>query len=260
LIIKETPEVQAQIASVIKRLDVPVLQVMMEVKLVETTLQDQEKMGIDWGTIRSVISMNSPVNFPIKGSKIRFSTLDLAGVQAVMEFLKTRSKTKVKSSPTIITEENKQATISLTTTLPIATTQVLTTQFGQTVQEVYEDKEIGITLKITPQITEGKFIAMKVSPTISDITGFTGSNNDRPITETRTVSTRVTVKDGETLVIGGLIKEGLTRVNRSVPVLGRLPLLGSLFRYKTYKKDRSDLIIFISPKIVDIGQVAQKDN
>jgi type II secretory pathway component GspD/PulD (secretin) len=258
LIVKETPEVQANIAQVIARLDIPVLQVMMEVKLIETTLQDQERMGIDWGTLRTVLSMNSPVSFPIKGSKIRFSTLDLAGVQAVMEFLESRSNTKVKSSPTIITEENKQATISLTTTLPLASTQVITTEFGQSVEEVFEDKEIGIQLDITPQITDAEFIAMKVSPNISDITGFTGSRNDRPITETRSVTTRVTVKDGETLVIGGLIKEGLTRVDRSVPVLGKLPLLGGLFRYQSYRKDRSDLLIFIQPKIVDVGQLAAR--
>jgi type II secretory pathway component GspD/PulD (secretin) len=260
LIVKETPEVQATIAQVIARLDIPVLQVMMEVKLIETTLQDQERMGIDWGTLRTVVSMNSPVSFPIKGSKIRFSTLDLTGVQAVMEFLESRSNTKVKSSPTIITEDNKQATISLTTTLPLASTQVITTEFGQSVEEVFEDKEIGIQLNITPQITEGDYIAMRLSPEISDITGFTGSRNDRPITETRSVTTRVTVKDGETLVIGGLIKEGLTRVNRSVPVLGKLPLLGGLFRFQSYRKDRSDLLIFIQPKIVDVGQLAAARN
>ncbi len=105
-------------------------------------------------------------------------------------------------------------------------------------------------MTVTPNINEHDFITLSVKPTIDQITGFTGPNNERPIISTRNAETNVMIKDGQTLVIGGLISENKIKYNKKIPILGDIPGLKYFFSKKEDSINRTELLIFITPHIV----------
>ncbi|MFC1671877.1 type II secretion system protein GspD, partial [Planctomycetota bacterium] len=113
------------------------------------------------------------------------------------------------------------------------------------------EEKIGITLLVTPHVIGDDTMTLDIRPRISDIIGFTGPNDERPITSTREATTQVRVKSGEVVAIGGLIKEKKIKIDKRVPVLGRIPVLGWLFRKKVEDVEKTDLLIFISAEIIE---------
>ena len=124
------------------------------------------------------------------------------------------------------------------------------------VQNTYEDIDINISLLVLARVNPDRYITMSVEPVVEAITGYTGPDGDRPSVASRSAKTQVMIKDGETIAIGGLIKEDKFETFKKVPILGDIPLLGRLFQYKSKQSEKTDLIIFITPRIV--GPVAVK--
>ena len=114
----------------------------------------------------------------------------------------------------------------------------------------YEDQDIDIQLSVTPRVNEEGFISIQLNTSVSAIVGYVGPEGDRPITSNRTANTNVMVKDGETLLIGGLIFENDSRSNSQVPILGKIPLLNLLFKSKVDDVEQRELLIFITPSVV----------
>ncbi len=178
-----------------------------------------------------------------------FGTLDFSQFSAVLEILKSRADTKIISNPRITTVNNQEAKILVGSIVPIPLYQ-FSEQTGVRMVSGYQDQKIGIELVVTPEINERDYVTLKVKPSVDEITSFTGPNNERPIISTRSAEAKVMIKDGQTLAMGGLISEKKIKSRKKVPILGDLPLLGSLFSKKEDTVDKTDLLIFITPHII----------
>ncbi len=239
------------IEAVINELDKPIPQININVKYIETKLDVNEKMGINWTTRASMvggpINNESAITFG-KWKDLNLAVLNIAELSAIIEILTTTTESELKQAPNATTLDNNMATIQVGTTYPIAVTQPAT-QFGPSIV-TYEEQSVNISLNVTPHVTIEDIISMAVSTQVQAVTGFSGPDLDRPIVSTRSANTLVRVPDGQTLIIGGLILEQDIITEKRVPILSRIPLIGFLFRHKTKTPQRSELLIFITPSIV----------
>ena len=168
-----------------------------------------------------------------------------------MDILKQTSSTNLVSAPKITTLDNQEAEIVVGTVVPVARYERLR-ETGTLEITGYDEKKIGVRLLVTPHVADESTLVLTVSPEISEIVEYRGQFNERPVTSTRSATTQVVVRHGETLMIGGLIKEVDLQIVRKVPILGDVPLLGLLFRHKTVQKQKVDLMIFVTPRLLGI--------
>jgi len=262
LLVSDRPEVLRQIDALVKKLDVPTPQVMIEARLVELSPTDQKSLGIDWDkTISATLMYEQTLpsgrvqtysalkESPLGEGKWRFGHLTAAEFSAVLEFLKSHTESKLISNPKILAMDNQEAVISVGTTVPIP--QINRGVGGQGDIVTFTYKDVNIELRVTPHVSEGDLILMSVRPVIEEITGEVVVDANRaPITSKRSIQTVVAVRDGETVVIGGMIKEKKIKTQKKVWLLGDIPLLGHLFTHETSEVRQSDLLIFITPHIV----------
>ncbi|MCK4248604.1 MAG: type II and III secretion system protein, partial [Candidatus Omnitrophica bacterium] len=194
-------------------------------------------------------------SFPFAGADaFTFGTLDFSQFSMVLEALFNRGDTEILSSPRIATIDNKPASIHVGDTVPIPMYE-RNAETGNMEVTGYEEIQVGIRLTVTPHINQDGFILMEIVPTVSSITGFTGPNNERPITSQRTAQTTVMIKNGETVMIGGLIKENNVKTEKKVPILGDLPVIKYLFKHKVDTKQRTELLVFITPNLMKSGRI-----
>ena len=198
--------------------------------------------------------------FPAVGAdKFSFGTLNFNQFQAMLEMLKTKTDSKLISSPRVVTMDNKKAEMSVGKKRPIPHYE-FNSDTGEYQITDFEDKIEGVTLSVTPQISRGEGdtyrIRLKLTPKVSNFTGevvtFSGLNFDYPILSERYADTEVIIKNGETIVIGGLIESKKTKIVKKIPFLGDVPLLGLLFTHTEVNPDsKSELLIFVTARIVE---------
>jgi len=230
-----------------------------------------KKNGIDVSTIAGhmLTGQVNPSGFGPKASTI---TTDNTGLQvlfqhltgtqfsAVLHALEEDVHTNTLSAPSILALNNQEATILVGTRYPILKQDTTSSSSSATVTTVTLDyyQDIGIQLNVVPQVGEGDYINMVVHPAVTSFTdklGGSGSNIAAyPIIETREAETRVLMQDGETVVIGGLLKDIKTKNRQGIPFLGKIPILGILFSRDTVDIGKVDLLIFITAHIVKEGQ------
>jgi type IV pilus assembly protein PilQ len=286
LIITDTQSNLEKIKKSLKELDTITPQVLIEAKVIETDLDVTRNLGIKWtikGTAagskrvhlwpftRKSKSKYMPDNFPnvdtvYSGSNLAnvftFGTLDASQLSVIMEALFEDKNTKIISAPKITTLDNHTATIDVVTQDPVPN-YTYNSETGEWEISGFEWKEYGVMLKVTPQINKEGYITLEISPEISDklsdktFSAASGSQATIPVIYNQRTSTKVMVKDGETLVIGGLIREKNINDVFKVPILGDLPIIGRFFKYKSKTKEKKDLLIFITPHIVTPGTNVQ---
>ncbi|UCE66601.1 MAG: hypothetical protein JSU85_00880 [Candidatus Zixiibacteriota bacterium] len=252
----------------IEKIDVKPRQVRIEVKLIETNLSSEEKFGFDWQkSMLAKITGADPgfetsqnndsdnlfafAEHPYGKSDFTYGTLTISEVSLLIDFLKESGNSKLLSNPSVTTSDGKPARIEVATTIPIQTINRFTE--AAAVQDIatYQFKDVGITLDVTPVVNNSGYITLKCTPSVEEITGWVGpTDNQQPITSKRTVTTDVLVMDGETLVIGGLIKENTIQSEKGVWLLSDIPFLGELFKTRSNTKSSSDLMILIKPVLL----------
>ena len=270
----------------VKSLDTITPQVLIEAKIIETDLSVTDKLGINWNISATVSGSKRPTTWPTtihsdnkylrdytyvdsSGSDTKtsldfpspssdlftFGTIDTSSLSVTLDAILNDSHTKILSQPKIATMDNNTATINVVTEDPVPE-YTFNSDTGQWEINGYEWKQYGVTLEVTPQINKEGFITLDIKPTVSDkladktFTSASGSSALVPILSTQTTSTKVMVKDGETLVIAGLIRDKVVNTVSKVPFLGDIPLLGYLFKHKNKTTEKKNLLIFITPKIV----------
>ena len=134
--------------------------------------------------------------------------------------------------------------------IPFTVTGTVFAGGGAAPVERVEREEVGVKLNITPLINADGYITTEIRPEVSSVTAFTGTNNDLPIVSTRQVSTTVRLKDGNSVIIGGLLSEEKTTSVTRVPILGSIPGLGYLFRHQSVRTSKKDLVIEVTPRIL----------
>ncbi|MFH2093154.1 MAG: type II secretion system secretin GspD [Pseudomonadota bacterium] len=271
--------------NIIKKLDIPRPMVYIEALIMEVRDTDDFTLGVEWtagtsaGTIDGraagvygaftkessttgigalpTISAGNALSVPggfalgIMGESINIGGITFPNLGAAIQAMKKNEKVQIISTPQIMTTDNEEAEISVGENIPYKTTSGT----GDQNYENFEYKDVGVTLKITPQISQERFVRLNIYQKVEKVSS-TGENT--PTTLKRTAQTTVVVKDAATVVIGGLIGEDLNSTDYQVPCLGDIPLAGNLFKSTSRKGVQTNLYIFLTPHIIQNPVEAEK--
>ncbi|NIJ48772.1 type II secretion system secretin GspD [Rhizomicrobium electricum] len=252
LIIRADAAGYAAIEDVVRQMDVPPSQVMVEATIVEVTLNDTLKYGVEWYFKNAketyTMSPNGAVATHFPGLGITYSATNL---QAALSTLGSLTDVTVISSPKILTLDNKAATIEVGDQIPIVTqTAVSTTTSGSPIVSSVEQRDTGVILSVTPRIGNSGIVYLDVSQEVSTSTQTTTSNIDSPTIQQRRIHSTVAVNDGATIALGGLIQNSQTNGDSGIPFLKDIPVLGAAFSTKSNVRGRTELLIFLTPHVI----------
>jgi len=257
LIVTDIASVIENMDSLISKLDTRAAQVMIEARMVEISLTDIQNLGIDWHATHTPSKSNLGVELPASRTDgksvpmlVQIGTLSKLHFEDIMfklQALETEGNAKLISNPSVITLDNELAQMVVADRIPIPT--IHETEFGITTS--YEFRNVGIVLKVTPHITEDGYILMDARPEVNSIRAWTPGDSPQPIISSRVAHSRVRVKNGETLVVGGLIRDEQRETESRVPLLHGIPFLGRIFKSKDFENVKTDLVVFITPRICE---------
>ncbi|MCB1596440.1 MAG: type II secretion system secretin GspD [Gammaproteobacteria bacterium] len=294
LIITAPPKIMKSMMAIIDKLDIRRAQVLVEAVIVEVTSDRAAELGVTWavgnanldnavgltkfpGTtgvtgvagalLGSGTSTTSPASLIGDGLTLGVGRLRDSGVSfvALLEALESDGTSNIIGTPVLVTLDNEEAEIKVGQEVPFVTgsytnggtggTSTNTVNPFQTIQR----EQVGLSLKLTPQINEGDAVRLKIAQEISSLLPSSAAVD--LITSNRSINTTVIVQDGATLVLGGLIQDQVSEKQQRVPILGRIPLLGALFRNNETTKTKTNLMVFIKPTILrDNVQAAFETN
>jgi len=263
LLINAEPSVMTEIYSVLKSIDVPRAQVLIEAVIVEITVQNNEELGVQW-LIGGNDGLISGSNFTSAGSSLNSiasavssdgsNTLATGGTAilgdtdlgAIIQALQSKTNSNLLSTPKILTLDNQEARILVGETRPFQTGEYSEDSDSTFVTTSRED--VGLTLKVTPHINSGNEVKMEVFQTVESASD--EASDLGTITTVREIETVVIAGDRQTIVLGGLIEDNITEVKQKVPFLGDIPFIGALFRSSSFSVDKKNLLVFIRPTII----------
>jgi len=271
LVITASVEDYEIIKDVIKKLDTKRSQVFVEALIMEVTSDVTREFGIEWRTTSDFTedglkaiggissgSINTVAENPLNAASgltigvvdgiINFAGKEFLNLGALLHALQSETGINILSTPNIMTTDNEEAEIIVAQNVPFVTGQSQNT--GGTTLTTIERKNIGLTLRLTPQISESDDVRLSVYQEISSISPAQLEKAKDLITFTRSVKTTVVVHDKQNIVIGGLIRDDLNDVETKVPLLGDIPLLGWLFKSDSKRKQKTNLLIFLRPHII----------
>jgi len=284
LVISSPPDIMRSLHAVIRKLDVRRAQVMVEAIIAEVSLNKSAELGVEW-VLDGTPGGQRPVsltNFP-GGQTTSLANLASAAISetapalgagisigigrlghkalnfgVLLSALKGDGESNILSTPNIVTLDNVEAEINVGQEVPFVTGSFTSAGNTGSVSNPFQTiqrKPVGITLKVKPQINEGDAIRLDIEQKIDSLSASAVGAVDL-ITNTRTIKTSVMVDDGQTLVLGGLIKDDLKESVQKVPLLGDIPILGALFRKKSTTKEKINLMVFLRPIILRNAQDA----
>ncbi len=313
VLVTDIPTNIYRISGVIAKLDKRTSQVLIEARIIETALSDDERLGIDWNIKFTASGAKRPTTLPFEAFKtpfntksgegqtyfpqvltaqpttttvglggatttdtavefpgtasgifsfpfamkdsFTFGTLDFSEFKAVLEMIKSRADTNIISNPRITTLNNNEAMINVGQTLNLPTFE-RNSSTGKMEITGYDPKDLGIILKVTPHINEKDEIVVELAPQITDLLRYDALTPDikAPVFSARQAKTQIMVRDGDTIFIGGLIKENDVNTRKKMPFLGDIfgdiPYLGLLFTKKETTKQKTELIFFITVNLM----------
>jgi len=263
---------------------------MIETKIIETDLTDNENLGVDWVMQASINGASKPTIFPFTNSgsglfggsggsgsfvpaQTSFATVPAPGIatsttpgftygtinasqlSATLQILSSRSTTKILSNPRIVTLDNQKAKLNIGEEYPEATYS-FNSSTGQEQVTGFTQLPIGVNFEVTPHVNNAGLITLELHPQISALLDTVPQVGGAALPETsnQEADTNVMVEDGKTLVIGGLITDRTDITKTKIPVLGDIPFLGNFFKSTTNTKTRKEVLIFLTPHIITIGR------
>ncbi len=254
LLISTTSKEYKRIEQILRQLDVLPTQVMIEAVIAEVGLSDELKFGVRWavesGKFRFNLSdvANGFAGANLPGAAFSFVSSDL---QVTLNALASVTDVNIVSSPNIMALNNQKAMLQVGDQVPIVTQQAagVVTANAPVVNSVTL-KDTGIILTVLPRVNASGRVILDIDQEVSSVVKTTSSGIDSPTIQQRKLSTKVIVNDGESIALGGLIQERNTLDRGQLPVVGDIPLIGNLFKNKTDKISRTELIIFIRPRVI----------
>lgn len=267
IIVVTSPENAELIRRILDQLDKIPEQVMIQTIITEASLDAQDKLGVEWKFAQSKFLGNSSTttngntNFGLQSGSTSatpltgFSyTITGGNLSFFLNALQQDQKFQILSTPRIFTSNNVQAEINISQRVPYIVSSRQDVNGNFTYNYAFED--VGIVLTVTPHVTKDGYVTMDVSQTANDLQGYTTFN--APIINQRTAQTTVSVKNGETIVLGGIIRTTVSSTVSKVPLLGDIPILGKLFQNKSKEKQKTELLVFLTPRIVKDPDEAKK--
>ena len=267
LVITERPQQLNKIDEIIQNLDKPNPQVYIEAKFIEMKNNIFDGIGMNWSQLNNYnfVSPGSGQIFEFgEGASGIFGgdvgIIDSDGLQVAMDFFKQTDNTKTISNPTIVTLDGEDALISVGQEYPLPN-YTYNDERGTFEISGFEFREIGIVLKVRPQINNDGFIRLSIKPEVSGLNERIdfGDNATLPLIDSTKTESEVVLKSGFTLVIGGLIKSEKIKGDQGIPVLSDIPVLGKLFKYNEDSTDETNLVIFVTAKILNPDGTTYKD-
>lgn len=259
MIITDTQTNLDRIRELIDKLDVPPVQVTIDAHIYEIDKSKEEQLGVNWqkaipieGTNEDLFNISiAPTSADAGGTGVfRFGSINANQFTALLSMLNTSSFAKVLSNPVITTLNNRQAQISVGQAISYVSSSQTNAETGNVTTTVSQ-ANADISLDVTPSVTGNDEVFLDIKPQITSVLGYTTlSGNATPNLSTRSASTQVICKNNHTIIIGGMIKTDINESVNKVPFFGSLPGIGKLFQSKTKNETRSELIIFITPRII----------
>jgi general secretion pathway protein D len=287
LIIMADKEDYEVVEAVIKKLDIPRSMVYIESLIMEVNATKSMELGVQWqlfdrtnvnntnvvyggtfsgsGALDAARNLLSPTGLAVGvlTQPFTFGGITLSNIGAIINAVKTDDDFRILSTPQILTTDNEEARITVGENRPFQTRS--TTDISGGSYESFEYRDIGKILKITPHVSEGRNVRLKLSLEVTNLdrvatqnTSAAGQGATRPVTQKRTVDTTVLVQDNHTVVIGGLIDDSRNNNETKVPGLGDIPLLGWLFKTQTNANQQTNLYIFITPRVLKSPEEADR--
>ena len=277
LIITDTKDNLEKVQKLVKSLDIPPPQVFIEGRVVEAKSTFTRKIGVNWGITpaeengkltggfefardgsganQNIVNLNPRLNITPGGgatsgdafySGFNVGTFSkLGNIQAFLSLNERTDEIKIISSPRIMAMNNEKASINQKTESAVITS----VNDGGVVSQNVTFRPVNLKLDVIPQITSDNSVLLKIDVTREFLGSVIGGTTLRPI-NSRSAKTKILVKNGDTAVIGGILQSDVTRGETGVPFLRRIPILGALFRTKSNSKDKTELLIFLTPKII----------
>jgi len=278
LLVNASPKKIAEITQVVKDIDVPAIQIMLETRLIEVAADVEEQLGIDWSKLSNYKTILAENGVPITdggGSVIpedqtigdlpatmafnrltgkqdetgilpRYFSRQLTAFDITLDLLQKTNKAEVLANSRLTTINGREANIKLVDIVPY-----ILSSGGVGGQVQVQREEVGIKLNILPTVNTDGYITCKVEPEVSTIFEFIGPDQNIPRVKSRTSSTTIRVKDGESIIIGGLLSNDKKKTTYQLPILSKIPWIGKkLFTSEGVVERKTDLIIQITPKIV----------
>ncbi len=269
LIITAPPDEMRSILAVVEQLDIRRAQVLVEAIIAELSTNNSSQLGVNFAV--NGVDANRPAAFTNLGGATQALVGTIAsggaalgnGLTAalgrfgsgdvdfafLLSAIASDSDNNILSTPSLVTLDNQEAEIVVGQNVPFVTGTQLSAANDNPFQTI-ERQDVGVSLKVTPQINEGNNIKMEIEQEVSDVSSTSVSGAADITTNLRSIRTTVLVEDGQTLVLGGLIDDQVSDTRDKVPFLGDIPLLGSLFRYRTSTKSKRNLMVFLHPTIL----------
>lgn len=263
VLIYATPSEFTVIESALKRLDVVPIQVMIEASLAEVTLTDDIKYGLQWayqsgnGPIVLSEASNGSINPAFPGFSYLYTAR--ADIRAVLNAIENITDVKVISSPKLLVLNNREAELQIGDQVPI-TVQSAVSTVGETAPIVnsVQLRDTGVILRITPRANKSGLVLLDVAQEVSDVVPTTTSNIDSPTIQQRRIASTVAVRNGETIALGGLIRDSKSRSRGGIPFLRKIPIIGDLFGSTGHNNRRTELIVLITPRVLRSQQESEE--
>jgi general secretion pathway protein D len=263
VVIYGTPQEYQTIEAALRQLDAAPLQVLLEAAIAEVTLTNNLQYGVQYFYqpsdkhtfgLSNSDSINIGQVFP--GFSYMFS--EGTNIRVVLNTLAQVTHVEVISSPEILVLNNHTATLQVGDQVPIATSQAVSVIGNSSpIVNTIEYRATGVILKVTPRVNQGGMVTMEISQEVSDVASTNTSTLDSPTITQRKIDSTIAVQDNETIALGGLIKNSTTRGSSGLPYLSELPVVGGLFGTKNNKVERTELIVLITPHVIDNLQKAR---
>ncbi|MDX1594529.1 MAG: type II secretion system secretin GspD, partial [Gammaproteobacteria bacterium] len=279
LVINAGPERYRALEAVVRQLDIRRAQVLVEGIIAETSASKSAELGVQWSFITDATNSRGAFgtsNFNLTNQGLRnlsqnptnlgdglslgyidgtlsFLGTEILNIGALLRALASDADTNILATPTLVTMDNAEAEIVVAQNVPFLTGQFTNTGATEGAVNPFqtiERQDVGLTLRLTPQINEGDAIKMEIEQEVSNLSNATNTGAVDLITVKRQIRTSVIVDDGRLIVLGGLIDDNLRQGISKVPLLGDIPGLGALFRYRSDQMEKRNLMIFLRPEIL----------
>jgi general secretion pathway protein D len=252
LVVRAPRAQHAEIEGLLRELDSPARQVLLEATIAEVTLNDRLDIGTRWFFENGNFDFRfSDQAGAVAGNDTGFTAVFGTGsADVALSALAAVTDVKIISAPTLMVIDNKEGILQIGDQVPIVTSQSQDQTANAPILTQVEYRDTGIILRVRPRIGAGGRVTLEISQEVSDVAETETSGIDSPTIRQRKVQTSVALIDGQTLALGGLVQESDRLTRSEVPGLGRVPVVGNLFRSKDSRRGRTELLILIRPRVI----------
>ncbi|MEP7247367.1 MAG: type II secretion system protein GspD, partial [Gammaproteobacteria bacterium] len=255
LLILASPSEFGVIEAALKRLDVLPIQVLIEASIAEVTLTDEIKYGLQWsfkggdGPLVLSESSGGTINAQFPGFSYLFT--GRTDIRAVLNAIESLTNVRVLSAPKLMVLNNREASLQVGDQVPIAVQSAISVADGAApIVNSVQLLDTGVILRVTPRANKSGRVILEVAQEVSDVATTTSSGIDSPTIQQRKISSTVAVRDGDTIALGGLIRESRSNGGGGIPFLRKIPVLGHAFGSTSKVGRRTELIVLMTPHVV----------